>query len=357
MIGKKSKSQILYAVILTLLLPYSTYPLTVSDREVIIQSSLDGSLLKGSLTTPVGIHKTPAVLLIQGSGPLNRDEEVFGHSLLKDIAHFLGSYGITSLRMDRRGVGESEGLYLPLDLESFKSDSRDAFVYLRTLATIDTSRVGIVGHSLGGLIAAMTAPELTGVNHLLLLAPPGVWGQQIITEQNLAWARLSGCTASNEHRIREISENLYSLIINGQNHTEDTETFSRLYLEMGSYLEPSLQNMFYPGPADHAFMVFTMTHYRLAMQVDPESIYLAIPCPIMVILGTKDTFTAPIRSYDVFERVFLKAGCEECQTIMLKNHNHHLQRCRSGHPSEISQISESISQAALTEILEWIEAH
>ena len=148
--------------------------------EVNYLNAHDGIRLSGTLTIPLGKKIFPAVILIQGSGPHNRDEEILGHKPFQVIADYLSNNGIAVLRVDRRGCGKSEGTYLPLDLNHSVEDALYGIKFLKSYPNIDKNKIGVVGHSLGGLIAAMASSRTNDIAFIISLAGPGIWGKNIL---------------------------------------------------------------------------------------------------------------------------------------------------------------------------------
>jgi len=109
----------------------------------------------------------PAVLLVQGTGPHDRNEEILGHRPFEVIADYLTRKGIAVLRVDRRGCGKSEGKYVNLDIDHYVEDALSAIEFLRSCPNVDTSMIGIIGHSLGGFIAAIASSRTSSVSFII----------------------------------------------------------------------------------------------------------------------------------------------------------------------------------------------
>ncbi len=324
------------------------------ETEVEIRSSIDGAVLSGTLAVPESDEPKPAVLLIQGSGPLDRDETVFGHAPFKDISNSLAAAGCVVLRMDRRGVGRSEGIYRLMDFEIFKNDSYDAFKALKGHDDTDPDKTGILGHSLGAFFALNIAQLDSSVSSLILMTPSGIWGKDIIEAQNLSWAVHSGLSEDAQGKIKSMSSQLADIICAGTGSEREQQDFCRIYENIARNLSTDLRNMFYPGPADLAYRCFTAPEYRNAMAYEPVEHLKAVSCPILVLLGDKDPFVPFDVNFPIIKGA-LQSGCTSRYEIkMLEDHNHHLQKCQTGHPGEMAGIRESVSQTALEMICDWV---
>jgi dienelactone hydrolase len=146
-------------------------------EEVTVRST-GGVVLAGTLTLPKdrgGDGRAPAVVLITGSGQQNRDEElpgIKGYRFFRQIADTLSRRGIAVLRLDDRGIGGSQPGDRPGTSGDFADDVRAALAYLRARPEIDGNRLGLVGHSEGGLIAPMVARNDPRLRAIALLAAP-----------------------------------------------------------------------------------------------------------------------------------------------------------------------------------------
>jgi uncharacterized protein len=149
-------------------------PFPYKCEEVSIENKPAGVTLAGTLTIPQGAAKLPAVILITGSGPQNRDEELFGHKLFWVIADYLTRKGIAVLRCDDRGTAGSTGDFSKATSVDFAGDVSSAIDYLKTRKEIDKKKIGLCGHSEGGVIASMLASKRKDVDFIVLMASPGM---------------------------------------------------------------------------------------------------------------------------------------------------------------------------------------
>src|SRR5512137_282753 len=130
-------------------------PFPYRSEHVSITNAAGQAVLDGTLTLPEGAGPFPAVILITGSGPQNRDEEIFGHKPFLVLADHLSRRGIAVLRYDDRGVGKSTGNLATATSEDLAGDAWAAWQMLSARPEIDPKRIGLLGHSEGGLIAPM----------------------------------------------------------------------------------------------------------------------------------------------------------------------------------------------------------
>lgn len=143
--------------------PYRSEPLSVTNGTV---------TLSGTLTVPQGPGPFPAVVLITGSGPQNRDEEVAGFRVFGVLADHLTRNGIAVFRHDDRGVGQSTGRLAASTTADFADDALVGVTRLAAMPEIDPARIGLIGHSEGGAVAAIAAAKSSAVKFIVMLAGP-----------------------------------------------------------------------------------------------------------------------------------------------------------------------------------------
>ena len=157
--------------------------LSYQSEDVLFENAKARVKLAGTVTRPDGRGPFPALILISGSGPQDRDETLFGHKPFAVIADFLSRNGYAMLRYDDRGFGKSSGDFGSATTEDFSYDAEAALDYLKNRREIDPKRIGFIGHSEGGLVAPMIAARRADVGFVVLLAAPGISGEEIALAQ------------------------------------------------------------------------------------------------------------------------------------------------------------------------------
>ena len=158
-------------------------PFPYKSEEVTVRNEQDGINLAGTLTLPEKGNKFPAVVLVTGSGAQNRDEEIMGHKPFLVIADYLTRNGIAVLRCDDRGTAASQGNHATATNEDFATDTEAAINYLRGRKEINTKKIGIIGHSAGGIIAFIVAAKDPAIAFIVSLAGAGVRGDSLMLKQ------------------------------------------------------------------------------------------------------------------------------------------------------------------------------
>ena len=143
-------------------------------EEVTIQTPM-GHTLAGTLTLPKSAsraRRVGAIVTVTGSGPEDRDEYLGleGYRPFRQIADSLGRRGIAVLRMDDRGTGASKGTFKGATSSDFADDARAGLAYLRTRPEIDSTKLGVLGHSEGAIIAPIVATREPSLRAIVLLA-------------------------------------------------------------------------------------------------------------------------------------------------------------------------------------------
>src|ERR1700733_6419158 len=190
--------------------PKKPYP--YDEEDVVYDNPKSGNKLAGTLTLPRSAGPHPAVLMITGSGPQDRDETIVGHRPFLVIADYLTRRGIAVLRTDDRGTGKSTGKFEGATTVDFAGDARASVDFLRTHKEIDAKQIGLIGHSEGGIIAPMLASQSSDIAFIVMLAGPGVTGEEIVVAQQFLISRAMGVPEDMAERNRGIERFILSVI-------------------------------------------------------------------------------------------------------------------------------------------------
>src|SRR5262249_12761610 len=125
----------------------------------------------------------PAVVLIGGSGPQDRDERVVGVPIFAGLAHALADAGFAVVRYDKRGVGQSGGRIETATLDDYADDVANVVEWLKRRRDVDQKRIVLVGHSEGGAVALLALKNASDVAAVALVAAPGMTGRDVTLEQ------------------------------------------------------------------------------------------------------------------------------------------------------------------------------
>lgn len=279
--------------------------LAFSEQEV--EATNGDVTLRGTLALPQGAGPWPAVLLIAGSGPIDREGTVAGHQFFKSLADSLARHGIASLRYDKRGTGSSSagtGLETTDDLAA---DARAMFATLRRQTGIDSTRTGLLGHSEGGSIAIINAAANPQVRFAVLLATPGVKGKDMMVKQNelIVTANGQAWTPALAADVEQIFT-LIDTVANVQTLTAQLQAVAQRL--------PMLRRQ---------MPVLTSPWYRHMVQSDPTASLQRIACPVLALSGEWDCQVDCEQNLGAIERLVKRV------TVRRYGHmNHMMQRCR-----------------------------
>ncbi|HVN58634.1 MAG TPA: alpha/beta hydrolase [Bacteroidales bacterium] len=330
-------------------------PFPYSAEDVRFANKNANIFLAGTLTTPVGNGPFPAVILVTGSGPQNRDEALMGHKPFLVIADWLSRNGIAVLRFDDRGVGKSQGNYGTATTADLATDAEAAFLFLKGNPKINPGMIGIMGHSEGGLIAPMVAALNKDVAFIVSLAGPGVNGEQIILRQSADIGRLSGLSEGKIAENNEINRKLYEIVKGEKDDliAEDkvTEAYRKILTDQKipqDQVEDAVNKL------QSSFGARVYPWFRYFISAEPSDFWKKVNCPVLAINGDKDLQVAADVNLPAIENALKSSGNKNIKTVRLQGLNHLFQHCTTGLPTEYGKIEETFSPEALKLITGWI---
>ena len=341
--------------------PVKPYP--YDEEEVVYENTEAGVTLAGTLALPRSEEPLPAVILITGSGAQNRDEEIVGHRPFLVLSDNLTRRGIAVLRVDDRGIGGSTGNFSQATTEDFAGDVLAGIEYLKSRKDIDPTRIGLIGHSEGGLIAPLVAVQSPDVSFVVMMAGPGITGEEIILLQSDLIARAEGADNETITRNNALMTSMYSVIKEEQNNTIAAEKLRKLIMaERANMSEEEKQNSNYSeadldAQVNAQVQTLVSPWMRFFLTYDPRPTLMQVKCPVLAINGEKDLQVPPEENLQAIEEA-LKAGGNKDYTVKeLPGLNHLFQTAQTGSPSEYAAIEETISPTALDVIGNWISEH
>jgi pimeloyl-ACP methyl ester carboxylesterase len=334
--------------------PVPPFPYTSIDVSFL--NSKAGIELSGTLTIPNGKGPFPGVILVTGSGPQNRDEEIFGHKPFLVIADYLTRNGIAVLRYDDRGVGASKGDFATATTFDLADDAETAFEYLAKRPEIDKARVGIVGHSEGGIIAPIVASRNSDVRFIVLLAGPGLRGDKLLLLQNEAIAKASGASAEAIAKANELNAQLYT-IAEKQGDEAQIESEAKSTLSAAIDADTRLnaqQKESQKENIDQIVAQLVSPWTRTFLSLDP-SVYLSkLSVPVLALDGSKDLQVPAGADLAAIAAALATSSSASYSLEKLDGLNHTFQHATTGLPAEYGTIEETFAPEALALMGEWI---
>ena len=322
--------------------PAKPYP--YREEDVTFDNAASRVGLAGTLTLPQGSGRFPAVVLIAGSGPNDRNETVAGHQIFLVLADRLTRSGIAVLRFDKRGIGKSTGDYASATTADFAGDAKAGVAYLKSRPEINPRAIGLIGHSEGGLIAPMIAARDSSVTFIVLLAGPGQRGDELMVTQNRLIARASGTAPVNLDAAEAINRKVYAAVVNAQS-TAEAAAAARAILGAGpAYIPPAAMDAQVKGISSNRFRFF--------LAYDPTPALRQVKCPVLAINGSIDLQVSARENLQAIQTALANNPAAEVRE--LPDLNHLFQTAKTGLPSEYVQIEETIAPSALDLIANWI---
>ncbi|MDH7484247.1 MAG: alpha/beta fold hydrolase [Spirochaetales bacterium] len=334
-----------------------------SDRnffstEVRFTSPSAGIVLAGTMTMPEGDGPFPAVVLITGSGPQDRDETILGHKPFLVIAEHLARHGIASLRCDDRGIGASEGDFQTATTCDFADDAEAALKYLASQTHVDSRRIGLVGHSEGGIIAAMVAARQPTARFAILLASPGIRGDRLLLLQNAALGRASGLSAESIEHANTINRRLYDLAMSAvSDEAARTEIIAEIMAGMtGGAILPASDEAALRQQASIMADQLLAPWMRVFLALDPADYLRQLDIPVLALNGEKDVQVPAEENLAAIGAALEQSHSPSWKLVRLPGLNHLFQHAETGLPSEYGLLQESFAVEALQQMTDWILA-
>jgi len=320
--------------------PVKPYP--YRELDVTYANKAAGNTLAATLTIPPGKGAFPAVLLIGGTGPHDRDESLLGHKPFLVLADYLTRKGIVVLRADKRGVGKSTGEFDKATTADFATDAEAAVAYLKSRPEVDRHKIGLIGHSEGAIIAPMAAVAHPDVAFIVMMAGSGVPGDQIIVEQGRLIEMAGGEKKEKADEDAEKERETITLVETEKNPA----ALDRL-------LGAKLATEGVPDAGISAqIKALTSPWFRFFLTYDPSTALRKLTIPVLDLNGSLDLQVPPAQNLPAIRKAL--AGNKHAEVDELPGLNHLFQTAKTGSPAEYEQIEETISPVALDKIASWI---
>jgi uncharacterized protein len=329
--------------------PKKPYP--YQEEEVVYENKKDKVTLAGTLTLPRLEKPVPAVLLITGSGSQDRNETIMGHKPFLVLADYLTRRGIAVLRVDDRGVGgSSKGK--PTDTnENYADDALVGVEFLKNRKEIDSRKIGLIGHSEGGIIASLAAAQSKDVAFVVMLASPGIPGDKLL---DMRTARLMRANGASEELIAQ-TRLLQKLAVAFQKEENPGSQAADSFRAQGERIIKEMPDEQKARMSEYLKLMLTRpAWYRYFVAYDPRPTLKKLRVSVLAVVGEYDLQVPPKENLIAIAEALKKSGNKDYTTVELPRLNHHLQTSETGSPDEYGKIEETISPVALTLVADWI---
>ncbi|HEX8916751.1 MAG TPA: alpha/beta fold hydrolase [Humisphaera sp.] len=333
-------------------------PLPYKVEEVAYDSA-PGVKLAATLTLPKdGKGPFPAVVLITGSGPQDRDEALMGHRPFLVLADYLTRRGIAVLRADDRGVSKSTGNFATATTDDFATDALAGVAFLKTRGEIDKRRIGLIGHSEGGVVAPIAAArQPDDVAFVALLAGMGEPMADLLVRQVGDILAADGTPPDVVAKAVAAQRATMDVLKAGGPLDEVKRKLHDVVAKQRAALTPEQRAAmgFNPGSEDAAVAAATSPWLLWLIAYDPEVTLRKVKCPVLAINGGRDLQVSAKHNLPKIAAALAAGGNKDITTVELPELNHLFQRCKTGLPKEYGTIEETINEAALKAVGEWLE--
>jgi pimeloyl-ACP methyl ester carboxylesterase len=331
-------------------------PFPYKQEEVAFKNEKAGIVLSGTLTLPEQGGPFAAVAMITGSGPQDRDEQLLGHKPFLVIADYLTRRGIAVLRCDDRGVGKSTGDFAKATSVDFASDALAAVAFLKSRKDVDPKKIGLAGHSEGAIIAPMAANQSKDVAFVILLASPGMSGEDLLYLQGARINEAMGADAETISRNVATQRKMFDVLKKEKDDAIAEKQLRDILNETvkGMTAEEKAKTGFNEAAVDAQVRQVLTPWFRYFIGYNPVVELNRLRRPVLALWGEKDLQVPPKENRPLVEKALQKAGNKKAVLKVLPGLNHLFQTAITGSVSEYAQIEETISPAALAAMGDWI---
>ena len=311
----------------------------VSSRSVLISRPNDqpahipsnGFSLAGTVSQPTNTPpgKLPAIVLVGGSGPTDRDGLAFGIPILGEIAGALADAGFIVVRYDKRGIGQSGGRAESASLADYAEDVRAAVKLLADRKDVDPKRIAVIGHSEGGSVAMIAAAKDKRIAAVGLVATPGVTGAEIVLAQQKRLLDRSTMSAEEKQSKVEQQKKIHEAVISGKGLDQLTPEVRRA--------------------VDNA-------EFQSILVADPSKLMANVKKPVLIVQGELDTQIEPSNADKLDALARQRKNAPPVETVKVPGVNHLLVPATTGELEEYARLTDRhVSPAVTQALVTWLK--
>jgi pimeloyl-ACP methyl ester carboxylesterase len=328
----------------------------LSYREIEVTVDAGEHTLAGTLTLPnadeFGDGPYLAAVMITGSGPQDRDETLLGHKPFLVLSDHLAHQGIAALRCDDRGFGASTGDFATATTLDFADDARACVEFLSAHESV--SKIGLMGHSEGGLISPFVAAGNDDVDFVVLLAGTSVPGREILVRQTRAMSEVAGMTPEQIDTQDVLQAAVHTLVVDGGEEDAIREQLRELVILQLSSSDMTYTDELVIQYVDQSYDQITSPWIKQFLTLDPRQKLAEMKQPTLALFGSLDIQVLSSQNLPEMERVFAEAGKKNYKVVEFDGLNHMFQHATTGAMSEYAEIENTIEEHVLTTISDWI---
>jgi pimeloyl-ACP methyl ester carboxylesterase len=311
--------------------------------------------LAGTFTRPQAGLRTAAVLLIPGSGAHDRDEQLCGHRPFLILADHLTRSGIAVLRLDDRGVGESTGDKDQCTHDDLLQDVQLALDFLAAHDDVDATRLGLIGHSEGAVLAAAAATRYEQLALIVLMGCPVLPGEQTIHEQSALISRQAGATDAQVAHERRMNEAVFAVLKRPiEQESARNQILSILASHLKSWPDQPVEDDDVATHIDVMADTLLTPAFRSFLNCEPAFHFRRVRCPVLALFGELDIQVPPAMHMPVLREALSAAGNPDATLEELRGLNHLFQTASTGAIAEYEVIEETMAPSVLHRLSDWI---
>lgn len=339
-------------------------PFDYLSEEVTYENTTQQVHLAGTFTRPKANRKYPVVLMITGSGAQDRDETIGQHKAFWVIADYLAKQGIAVLRVDDRGFGKSTGNFAKSSSADFATDVMAGIAYLKTRPDVDSKRIGLMGHSEGGTIAAYVAARNKDVAFIVSLAGPAVSGTVINDFQNTEPMKNAAVPAAVIDSFLSLRHGALKAAVSIANDSLYKAAIKENYLQWKSRQSAATMQMLVSADdataisgQQKAYMLFRTAWWKFFLTYEPVPDIAKLSIPVLALNGGKDAQVEPKTNLAAWNEGLKKSASPKYETREIDGLNHLFQHCTNcGSVEEYKNLAETFDPATLQAIGNWLKS-
>jgi uncharacterized protein len=336
------------------------YAQSYRSEEVTFRSAKDSITYGGTLTIPKGKGPFTAIVIVSGTGKQDRDGTMGGHRIFLDIADGLSKNGYAVLRLDDRGVGKTTGVYEQATTLDFANDALAAVAYLRGRKEINAKKIGLLGHSEGGMAISIAAANNKQVAFLISIAGLASNGLDALIRQNRDLVANSQLPDYDKARSNEINELMFHIAYqyadSANMEAKLNETYNLWKVKDDAYFK-TLNKPFdhFRFPLYSYVKMATSSWYRYFIRYNAVKTLAQIKVPILALNGDRDLMVAGQENLQHWKAYVRQGGKNQVETVLIPNLNHLFLPCVTCNQAEIPTIKAGFSDVAMKLMINWLQ--
>lgn len=328
--------------------PYKQEDVTLKNGDI---------TLAGTLTLPSEAGRHPAVVLITGSGAENRDEEVFGFKVFHAIADHLTRNGIAVLRCDDRGVGGSSGSTSESTSPEFATDVLAQVAFLKSREEVDPKRIGVLGHSEGGIIGPIAANLSPDIAFVIMMSGPALTGENIMIMQGQRILKAMRAPQAVLDRQLQIQRRIFDVVRKNAGWDElAQELMADVKQKLAGVPEASRAELEQTAARqiEGQLKGVRSAWFRHFLDYDPLPALQKLQCPVLALFGELDLQVPVAENKAAMEKAFAASGNRRALIRVLPKANHLYQAAETGDPGEYTTLKKEFVPELLPLVTAWI---